>query len=78
MNLGWASKKCTFTPTADVEDAANVISLSSAYTDVAGNPGTAATSGNCPRCARFSSVPVPSSRLISLVPSQIRLMRESR
>ena len=33
-----------FTPTADIEDASNVISLAGTYADVAGNSGSAATS----------------------------------
>ncbi|MGJ0411290.1 Ig-like domain-containing protein, partial [Aliarcobacter cryaerophilus] len=42
------SKKytATFTPTEDIEDAINVISLADTYTDVAGNSGTIATSAN--------------------------------
>jgi hypothetical protein len=36
----------TFTPTADLEDASNSISLAATYTDVAGNAGTVAASGN--------------------------------
>ena len=36
----------TFTPTADLEDASNVIGLANSYTDVAGNAGTGAQSGN--------------------------------
>ena len=36
----------TFTPTADVEDATNVVSLATTYTDAAGNTGTTATSAN--------------------------------
>ena len=38
----------------------------------------AASSGNCPAMARFISHPVMIRRLISLVPSKMRLMRESR
>ena len=36
----------TFTPTADLEDTTNLVSLATSYTDVAGNTGTAATSAN--------------------------------
>jgi hypothetical protein len=36
----------TLTPTANLEDATNVITLASTYTDVAGNAGTTATSAN--------------------------------
>lgn len=36
----------TFTPTADVEDASNVVQLGSGYADLAGNAGSAATSAN--------------------------------
>jgi hypothetical protein len=36
----------TFTPTVDVEDATNVISLATTYTDAAGNAGTTASSAN--------------------------------
>jgi len=38
----------------------------------------AAIKGNWPRCARFISHPVTMRRLISLVPSKMRLMRASR
>ena len=38
----------------------------------------AASSGNWPAIARFISQPVMIRRLISLVPSKMRLMRESR
>ncbi|MBM3273147.1 hypothetical protein FJY94_07895, partial [Candidatus Kaiserbacteria bacterium] len=43
---GTVTYTATFTPTADIEDASNVISLATTYTDVAGNAGTVATSGN--------------------------------
>ena len=36
----------TFTPTANIEDSSNIISVGTSYTDVAGNTGTAATSAN--------------------------------
>ncbi|PUE22799.1 hypothetical protein B9Z39_16885, partial [Limnohabitans sp. JirII-29] len=36
----------TFTPTANLEDASNVITLAASYTDVAGNSGATASSGN--------------------------------
>src|SRR5207253_1507747 len=36
----------TFTPTANIEDATNVVSLAATYTDAAGNAGGAATSAN--------------------------------
>lgn len=36
----------TFTPTANLEDATNVITLANTYTDVAGKTGTTATSAN--------------------------------
>jgi large repetitive protein len=36
----------TFTPTTDIEDSTNVISVGTGYTDAAGNTGTAGTSGN--------------------------------
>ena len=36
----------TFTPTANLEDATNVVTMASTYTDVAGNAGTSATSAN--------------------------------
>ncbi|MFZ3184551.1 MAG: Ig-like domain-containing protein, partial [Pseudomonas sp.] len=36
----------TFTPTANITDTSNVITLANTYTDVAGNAGTVATSGN--------------------------------
>jgi len=35
-----------FTPTGDIEDTSNVISLAATYTDVAGNAGAVATSAN--------------------------------
>ena len=36
----------TFTPSTNVEDTTNIVSLASTYTDAAGNTGTTATSGN--------------------------------
>ena len=36
----------TFTPTANIEDSSNIVSVGSAYTDAVGNTGTAATSAN--------------------------------
>ena len=36
----------TFTPTANVEDSSNIVSVGSGYTDAAGNTGTANTSAN--------------------------------
>ena len=36
----------TYTPTADLEDATNMISVGTGYTDAAGNTGTAAASAN--------------------------------
>ncbi len=36
----------TFTPTADISDATNVITLATTYTDIATNAGTTATSAN--------------------------------
>ncbi|MEL0557083.1 Ig-like domain-containing protein, partial [Neisseria gonorrhoeae] len=42
-NITWTA---TFTPTANIEDASNSVSLASSYTDTAGNSGTAATSAN--------------------------------
>ena len=43
---GTVTYTATFTPAADIEDTTNVVSLSTAYTDAAGNTGTAATSAN--------------------------------
>ncbi|MEL0548024.1 Ig-like domain-containing protein, partial [Neisseria gonorrhoeae] len=42
-NITWTA---TFTPTANIEDPSNSVSLASSYTDTAGNSGTAATSAN--------------------------------
>jgi len=42
-NVTWAG---TFTPTADTEDASNVLSLATSYTDTAGNAGPAETTAN--------------------------------
>ena len=36
----------TFTPTANIEDTSNVVTVAASYTDVAGNAGTGATSAN--------------------------------
>ena len=36
----------TFTPTANIEDATNIITIGTGYTDLVGNAGTGATSGN--------------------------------
>ena len=36
----------TFTPTANIEDSSNIVSVGSGYTDAAGNTGTANTSAN--------------------------------
>ena len=36
----------TFTPNANTNDATNAITVASTYTDIAGNAGTGATSGN--------------------------------
>ncbi|MDB5602987.1 MAG: hypothetical protein JWN71_5031, partial [Xanthobacteraceae bacterium] len=36
----------TFTPTTNIEDTTNIVSVASSYTDAAGNAGTAGTSGN--------------------------------
>jgi hypothetical protein len=36
----------TFTPTADIEDATNVLSLANTYTDIAGNTGVTAITAN--------------------------------
>ena len=36
----------TFTPTANIEDSSNIVSVGTGYTDAAGNTGTAATSAN--------------------------------
>ena len=41
--LTWTA---TFTPTANIEDASNVVTVASSYTDLAGNAGSGATSGN--------------------------------
>ena len=43
-----------------------------------GGGGLPGVSGNCPDIARYSRKPVITSRLISLVPSKMRLTRESR
>ena len=42
-NITWTG---TFTPTDDLEDATNVLTLATSYTDTAGNTGTAATTAN--------------------------------
>ncbi|MCX6072815.1 MAG: cadherin-like domain-containing protein [Campylobacterales bacterium] len=42
-NITWTG---TFTPTANITDATNLIRLANSYTDSVGNPGTVATSGN--------------------------------
>ena len=36
----------TFTPTANIEDSSNIVSVGTAYTDAVGNTGTAGTSAN--------------------------------
>ena len=43
---GTVTYTATFTPSTDIEDTTNVVSLSTGYTDTAGNTGTAATSAN--------------------------------
>ncbi|MEQ6201407.1 Ig-like domain-containing protein, partial [Sulfitobacter sp. HNIBRBA2951] len=43
MGVTWTA---TFTPTAEIEDPTNVITLADTYTDVAGNAGTGASSAN--------------------------------
>ena len=45
-NDGGITWSATFTPTNNIEDTTNAISLSSTYTDIAGNAGTTATSNN--------------------------------
>jgi hypothetical protein len=42
-NKTWTA---TFTPTSNIEDTTNAITLATTYNDVAGNTGTAATSAN--------------------------------
>ena len=42
-NILWTG---TFTPTANIEDATNVLTLSTSYTDAAGNSGPSATTSN--------------------------------
>ncbi|MCC9046558.1 Ig-like domain-containing protein, partial [Neisseria gonorrhoeae] len=42
-NITWTA---TFTPTANIEDTSNSVSLASSYTHTPGNSGTAATSAN--------------------------------
>ena len=42
-NITWTG---TFTPTVNIEDTSNVVSLANTYTDVAGNAGTTASSAN--------------------------------
>ena len=42
-NITWTG---TFTPTSDVEDATNVMTLATSYTDTAGNAGPSATTSN--------------------------------
>ena len=42
-NITWTG---TYTPTADVEDATNVLTLATNYTDIAGNAGPSATTAN--------------------------------
>ncbi|SVB48766.1 uncharacterized protein METZ01_LOCUS201620, partial [marine metagenome] len=42
-DITWTS---TYTPTADVEDATNVLTIGTGYTDTAGNAGAAGTSAN--------------------------------
>ena len=36
----------TFTPTDDIEDSSNVLTLATSYTDTAGNTGAGATTAN--------------------------------
>ena len=43
---GGITRTGTFTPSTNVEDTTNIVSLASTYTDAAGNTGTTATSGN--------------------------------
>jgi Ca2+-binding RTX toxin-like protein len=43
---GTVTYTATFTPTANIEDTTNIVSLATSYGDVAGNTGTAATSAN--------------------------------
>ena len=42
-NITWSG---TFTPTSNIEDASNTLSLATSYTDTAGNAGPAATTSN--------------------------------
>ena len=42
-NITWSG---TFTPTSNIEDASNTLSLATSYTDTAGNEGPAATTSN--------------------------------
>src|SRR5918997_1800842 len=43
---GGVTWTATFTPNAPIEDASNVITLANSYTDLAGNAGSGAVSGN--------------------------------
>ncbi|WP_412553704.1 tandem-95 repeat protein [Shimia sp. MIT1388] len=43
---GGTTWTATFTPTASIEDATNVITLNNTFSDLAGNAGTGTTSGN--------------------------------
>ena len=42
-NITWTG---TFTPTSDIEDTSNVLTLATSYTDTAGNAGPSATTSN--------------------------------
>ncbi|MBL8157867.1 MAG: hypothetical protein JNM70_27270, partial [Anaerolineae bacterium] len=42
-NVTWTA---TFTPTATIEDASNVVTVASSFTDTAGNSGTGANGAN--------------------------------
>ncbi|MGW8169899.1 MAG: Ig-like domain-containing protein [Sulfurovaceae bacterium] len=65
---GGITWSATFTPSADIEDTTNVISLANTYTDMAGNTGTVAASANytVDTIAPIVSIVTPASSIVQL------------